>query len=221
MLGEPVSVPGVICFSQTKLFYLTYRTRRKPKSSYRTLSNMAKMVILLLSMLTMVNAKYAFGSLWLVDLRRMITNYPVWEGFEIFQTISAVYGENLFTMISSHHSQYWFRVDAVYVENPDDIQDVSDLYNSTLRGHRTLINIILIITITITVTITVTIILYINANNNNNNKNNNNKHNNNNNNNITNNNNNNNNNNINNNNNNMPTSHHESSRAIMTHHQSS
>ena len=144
---------------------------------------MAKMMILLLSLVSVVNGKYAFGSLWLVDLRRTIANYPAWPGFELFQTISSDYGRNVFTMISSHHSQYWFRVQAVYVENPDDIEDVSDLYNSTLRGHRTLMYIILIITITKTVTITVTIILYINTQNNNN-INNNNKHKNNNNNNI-------------------------------------
>ena len=41
-------------------------------------------------------------------------------------------------MISSHPSQYWFRVDAVYVEHPDAISDVSDVYCKNLRGHRTL-----------------------------------------------------------------------------------
>ena len=184
MLEEPVSVPGVICFSQNKqsLFYLTCRTCRKTLASYRAAIAMSMLMTLLLSLISVVNGMYAFGSLWLLDLRTLDrryaeapTDYEAWPGYELFQTSYAYFGRNVFTMISSHHSHYWFRVDAVYVDDPDDIEDVSDLYRSMLRGHRTLINIILIITITKTVTITVTIILYINANNNNNN-NNNNKH---------------------------------------------
>ena len=89
---------------------------------------------LLLSLAMEAKAMGPFGSLWTLDLR----HETIWPGHEIFCLDLPDYGRNLFAMISSHPSQYWFRVDAVYVEHPDAISDVSDVYCKNLRGHRTL-----------------------------------------------------------------------------------
>ena len=78
----------------------------------------------------------AFGSLWLLDLRRW-TNGPG-QKIELFTIDHADYGRNDFAMISSHSSQYWYRVDACYVNDSDAIFDVSDVYGAKLRGQRTL-----------------------------------------------------------------------------------
>ena len=89
---------------------------------------------LLLSLVVGAHGGGAFGSLWMLDLRRE-TTFP---GHEIFRVDLPGLGANLFAMISSHASQYWFRVDAVYVEDPDAIDDLSDVYCKNLLGQRTL-----------------------------------------------------------------------------------
>ena len=142
LLWEPVRLPETICFSKNKqfLFYLTRRTRRKNLASYRNVIAMSLPLVLLLSLISMINGVNPYYSLWLLDLRQLdiMPDYEAWPGYELFRTTYAYFGRNDFTMITSHRSQYWFRVDAVYLDDPDNIKDVSDLlYNSKLRDHRT------------------------------------------------------------------------------------
>ena len=90
-----------------------------------------KINALLLSLVFGENGGGAFGSLWMLDLR----DEAMFPGHEIFRVDLPGYGRNLLTMISSHATQYWFRVDAVYVEDPDAIVHVSDVYCKNLLGH--------------------------------------------------------------------------------------
>ncbi len=53
-------------------------------------------------------------------------------------TSMADYGFNPFALISSHPSQYWFAVHGLYLDDPDAIDDVSDVYDATLCGKMTL-----------------------------------------------------------------------------------
>ena len=93
-----------------------------------------KINALLLSLVLGADGGGAFGSLWMLDLRDVAT-FP-WH--EFCRVDLPGYVRNLFTMISSYVTQYWFRVDAVYVEDPDAIVDVFDVYCKNLLGHRTL-----------------------------------------------------------------------------------
>ena len=81
------------------------------------------------------SATGAFGTLWLLDQRR-VGDFP---GYELFTMEHESYGRNMFTMIASHASQYWFEIYAVYVEDPDAIGDPSDIYVKQYRGERTLV----------------------------------------------------------------------------------
>ncbi len=96
---------------------------------------MLKLCIVLLASLPTCDATGAFGTLWVCDLRRA---GPCWPGYELFASEHPDYGRNDFTMIASHPSQHWFTVHRVYVENPDAIDDVSDIYAARHRGQRTL-----------------------------------------------------------------------------------
>ena len=96
---------------------------------------MLKLCIVLLASMPTCDATGAFGTLWVCDLRRA---GPCWPGYELFASEHPDYGRNDFTMIASHPSQYWFTVHGVYVENPDAIDDVSDIYAARHRGQRTL-----------------------------------------------------------------------------------
>ncbi len=106
--------------------------------SYRPLVlplfTMWKFALVCLCLASVADGMYAFGSLWMLDLRGAST----WPGSELFSVYLEYYGRNLFTLISSDPSQWWFRVDAVYVDNPAEVEDVSDVYRKNLRGHRTL-----------------------------------------------------------------------------------
>jgi hypothetical protein len=90
--------------------------------------------LLVASFLLSCGATGAFGTLWLLDLRRE----PDFPGSELFTTEHPSYGRNMFTMIASHASQHWFEVYGVYVEDPDAIEDPSDIYVRRYRGERTL-----------------------------------------------------------------------------------
>ena len=96
---------------------------------------MLKLCIVLLASLPACDTTGAFGTLWVCDLRRA---GPCWPGYELFASDHPDYGRNEFTMIASHASQHWFTVHGVYVENPDAIDDVSDIYAARHRGQRTL-----------------------------------------------------------------------------------
>ena len=97
---------------------------------------MWKLLALLLSLAFVAEGAGAFGSLWLLDFRWVMDT--IWPGQELFMIDDADYGRNRFALVSSHPSQYWFRLDAVYVDEPDAISDVSDIYGAALRGQRTL-----------------------------------------------------------------------------------
>ena len=90
--------------------------------------------LLVLSFVPLCGATGAFGTLWLCDLRRGCD----FHGHEFFTSTHPVYGRNSFTMIASHPSQHWFEVYGVYVEDPDAIDDPSDIYVGRYRGERVL-----------------------------------------------------------------------------------
>ena len=93
---------------------------------------------LLVACVPAATATGAFGSLWVIDLRRAVE--PMWPGYELFTVdhpMSSSYGQNEFAMIASHASQYWFEVYGLWVDDPDAIDDVSDVYVAKNRGHRT------------------------------------------------------------------------------------
>ena len=96
---------------------------------------MLKLCAVLVACVPICGATGAFSSLWLLDLRRAAR---CWPGYELFTSEHADYGRNDFAMIASHPSQYWFTVHGVYVENPDAIDDVSDIYVARRCGRRTL-----------------------------------------------------------------------------------
>ncbi len=77
------------------------------------------------------SAAGAFGSLWLLDLRR--------AEHESFTTEHESYGWNVFTMIASRPSQYWYEIYAAYFEESDAIDDPSDIYVRQYRGKRALL----------------------------------------------------------------------------------
>ena len=94
---------------------------------------------LLVACVPAATATGAFGSLWVIDLRRAVE--PMWPGYELFTVdhpMSSSYGQNEFAMIASHASQYWFEVYGLWVDDPDAIDDVSDVYVAKNRGHRTI-----------------------------------------------------------------------------------
>ena len=98
-------------------------------------------VALVLSLAFVAEGAGAFGSLWLLDFRWVIDMEDlatIWPGHDLFMIDDADYGRNRFALISSHPSQYWFRLDALYVDELDAIADVSDIYGAALRGQRTL-----------------------------------------------------------------------------------
>ena len=65
----------------------------------------------------------AFGRLWLVDFRRL-SRVPA-----PFHIHDDAYGDNQFAMITSHPSQYWFEVYALWVPcDMDNEADLSDIY---------------------------------------------------------------------------------------------
>ena len=72
----------------------------------------------------------------MVDLRGFMGT--MWPGHELFTIEHADYGFNPFALISSHPSQYWFAVHGLYLDDPDAIDDVSDVYDATLCGKMTL-----------------------------------------------------------------------------------
>ena len=94
---------------------------------------------LLVACVPAATATGAFGSLWVIDLRRAVE--PMWPGYELFTVdhpMSSSYGQNEFAMIASHASQYGFEVYGLWVDDPDAIDDVSDVYVAKNRGHRTI-----------------------------------------------------------------------------------
>ena len=94
---------------------------------------MWKLFALLLAFVSVAEGAGAFGSLWLVDLRGVMGT--MWPGYELFTTD---YVFNLFGMISSDSSQHWFAVHGLYVDEPDAIADVSDVYGAFVYGYWTL-----------------------------------------------------------------------------------
>ncbi len=97
---------------------------------------MWELFALLLAFVPVALGAGAFGSLWLVDLRGVMGT--MWPGYELFTTEHADYGLNPFALISSHASQYWFPIHGLFVDELDDIGDLSDVYRSAFRGQRTL-----------------------------------------------------------------------------------
>ena len=97
---------------------------------------MWKLFALLLAFASVAEGTGAFGSLWLVDLRSVMGT--MWPGAELFTTEHADYGLNPFALISSHSSRYWFPIHGVFVDEPDLVFDVSDVYTMYFRGKRTL-----------------------------------------------------------------------------------
>ena len=89
---------------------------------------------LVASFLLSCGATGAFGTLWLLDLRR--TREPDFPGYELFTTWDRDFGRNVFTMIASHASHHWFEVYGVFVSDPDAICDPSDIYVRRYRGER-------------------------------------------------------------------------------------
>ena len=98
---------------------------------------MWKFIALWLAFASVAEATGAFGSLWLVDLRSVMGT--MWPGDELFTVEHKDYGVNPFALVSSHRSQHWFSIHALFVDELDDIADVSDVYKATLRGRRTLV----------------------------------------------------------------------------------
>ena len=98
---------------------------------------MWKRFALLLAFASVAEGTGAFGSLWLVDLRSVMGT--MWPGDELFTVEHKDYGVNPFALVSSHRSQHWFSIHALFVDELDDIADVSDVYKATLRGRRTLV----------------------------------------------------------------------------------
>ena len=95
---------------------------------------MWKLFALLLAFVSVAEGAGAFGSLWLGDLRGVMGT--MWPGYELFTTD---YVFNLFGMISSDSSQHWFTcVHGLYVDEPDAIADVSDVYGAFVYGYWTL-----------------------------------------------------------------------------------
>ena len=91
---------------------------------------------LLVACVPMAGATGAFGSLCLLDLRRVLE--PMWPGYELFTAQDADYGQNEFALIVSHPTQYWFEVYALRVDDADAIGDVSEVYVAQRRGRRML-----------------------------------------------------------------------------------
>ena len=69
---------------------------------------------LLVACVPMAGAAGAFGSLWMLDLRRVLE--PMWPGYELFTAQDADYGQNKFALLVSHPTQYWFEVYALWTE---------------------------------------------------------------------------------------------------------
>ena len=97
---------------------------------------MWKLFALLLAFVSVALGAGAFGSLWLVDLRGVMET--MWPGYDLFTTEFADYVFNCFAMISSDSSQHWFAVHGLYVDEPDAIADVSDVYGAFVYGYWTL-----------------------------------------------------------------------------------
>ena len=89
---------------------------------------------LLVGLVSVAEGVGAFGTLWVLDLR--YDPHMFCPGRELFTIDRPDYARNEFAMISSHPSQYWYRVDAIYVDDPKAIGDVSDIYSAKLRGQR-------------------------------------------------------------------------------------
>ena len=98
---------------------------------------MWKLFALLLAFVSVALGAGAFGSLWLVDLRGVMGT--MWPGYDLFTTEFADYVFNLFAMISSDSSQHWFAVHGLYVDEPDAIAGVSDVYGAFVYGYWTLV----------------------------------------------------------------------------------
>ena len=91
---------------------------------------------LLVACVPAATATGAFGSLWLLDFCRV--SATMLPGYELFMVEHADYGQHELAMIASHPSQYWFEIYGLWVDGPDAIDDVSDVYVAKNRGHRTL-----------------------------------------------------------------------------------
>ena len=96
---------------------------------------MWKPFALLLAFASVAEGTGAFGSLWLVDLRSVMGT--MWPGSELFTCEHEEKGVNPFALISSHSSRYWFPIHGVFVDEPDLVFDVSDVYTTRLRGKVT------------------------------------------------------------------------------------
>ena len=91
-------------------------------------------VWLFIALLPLVSSTGAFGTLWLVDLRR---DMPA--ASELLTLDHPTYGINKFVMAASHHTQYYYELWAVYLDDVDSIEDPSDVYLKYLRGERRLV----------------------------------------------------------------------------------